>query len=76
MYSVSDAFNEAVYNNVRELSLSGSIITSDGTTVDIKDSEIKVGSLTITRKSVPSYNFSIGGTFIDKLSVEIYQILG
>ena len=71
MYSVSDAFNEAVYNNVRELSLSGSITTSDGTTVAIKDSEIKVGSLTITRKSVPSSNFSIGGTFIDKLSVEI-----
>ena len=71
MYSVSDAFNEAVYNNVRELSLSGSITTSDGTTVAIKDSEIKAGSLTITRKSVPSYNFSIGGTFIDKLSVEI-----
>lgn len=71
MYSVSNAFNEAVYNNVRELSLYGSITTEDGTTVAIKDSEIKAGSLTITRKSVPSSNFAIGGTFIDKLSVEI-----
>lgn len=71
MYEVSTEFSELIYDNIREVQVSGTITTITGRAIHLKNSDIKAGSLTITRKAVPSSNFELGGTYIDKLSVEI-----
>lgn len=69
MYNVSDAFNEAVQANTRELHVKVTMLTVDQT-YELEAEDLEANSLTVTSSNM-SKGFMLGGVIADSLSLAL-----
>jgi hypothetical protein len=70
MFATSDKYKEVI-RNTSEQYLMGVITTSDGTTVEINDSVISNGSVSISKQSMTGQELSFGGAILGELDISI-----
>lgn len=71
MYNVSAKYSELIAKPVRYTGIYGIVTLANGTIVEISDSNIKQGSLSISDKLNRNGEFKPGGVYSSQLSVEL-----
>ena len=70
MFATSDRFKEVI-RDTSEQYLMGIITTANGTVIEINDSVISSGSVSITKQSLAGQELSFGGAVIGELDISI-----
>lgn len=71
MYSVSERYSANIAKNVIFTAVSGTVTMTDGSELELSDSSIKEGSLSINSKINSSGEFRAGGVCSDELSISL-----
>lgn len=69
MYSVSNAYKDAIDANIRTVEISGTVTLTDGSTIPINDKSILQGSLYINSRCVCGDDFDLGSTYASELGM-------
>lgn len=81
-YETSDAYKQAIRQQVRDTKITGTLTTSSGDTIEINNALISAGSLYITNQCVNSEGFEYGAVFAAELgmslktSIDRYSLYG
>ena len=81
-YETSDAYKQAIRQQVRDTKITGTLTTSSGDTIEINNALISAGSLYITNQCVNGEGFEYGAVFAAELgmslktSIDRYSLYG
>ncbi len=71
MYSVSEAYREAIKRNYRRCSLRGSVETGSGTVIPVSDRNVAEGSVSVSSQCVNRSDFEYGAVYCGELDMSI-----
>lgn len=71
MYSVSEAYREAIKRNYRRCSLRGSVETDSGTVIPVSDRNVAEGSVSVSSQCVNRSDFEYGAVYCGELDMSI-----